>query len=203
LKKNEYVELEENIWFQLKELGLAPGLSLYYQGIKVTKTRGFDGFNLAAKWRRNYGQNRSKEPWFILTNLPSLSEAISAYTRRMGIEEMFRDFKGGGYNLEETRVNNSRLISIILLICLAYSCATFNGEKIKSKGVAKYVSRPTETKRTYRRHSSFSIGNSGQNWLESMAFFQDVVQKLLSFSPHKLPYYLKGMRAVALIQSVL
>lgn len=203
LKKNEYIELEENIWFQLQELGLAPGISLYYQGIKVTKTRGFAGFNLAAKWRRNYGPNKSKEPWFILTNLPSLSEAISAYTQRMGIEEMFRDFKGGGYNLEETRVNNSRLMSIILLICLAYSCATFNGEKIKSKGVAKYVTRPTETKRSYRRHSSFFIGNSGQNWLEEMAFFQDVVQELVSFSPHKLPYYLKGMRAATLIQSVL
>ena len=136
-----------------------------------------------------------------------IEEAISAV---MGvspmsdcIKTMFRDLKGGGYNLESTRVNNYRLISIILLICLAYSCATFNGEKIKSKGVAKYVTRPTETKRTYRRHSSFSIAKEGQNYLESMAFFQDVFQKLLSFSPHKLPYYLKGMRAVILIQSTL
>ena len=38
LKKNEYVELEEQIWFQLSDLGLAPGMSFYYQGIKVTKT---------------------------------------------------------------------------------------------------------------------------------------------------------------------
>ena len=38
LKKNEYVELEEEIWFQLSDLGLAPGMSLYYQGVKVTKT---------------------------------------------------------------------------------------------------------------------------------------------------------------------
>ncbi len=51
LKKNEYVELEEHIWFQLSDLGLTPGMSLYYQGIKVTKTKGFSGFNLAAKWK--------------------------------------------------------------------------------------------------------------------------------------------------------
>ena len=38
LKKNEYVELEESIWFQLSDLGLAPGMSVYYQGVKVTKT---------------------------------------------------------------------------------------------------------------------------------------------------------------------
>lgn len=203
LKKNEYVELEEHIWFQLSELGFTPGMSIYYQGVKVTKTKGFGGFNLAAKWKRKYGGKYGKETWFILTNLNSLSAATSAYARPMGIEEMFRDFKRGGYNLEITRVNNRRLISLILLICLSYSLSTFTGQNIKSKGVAKYVSRPTEQKRSYRRHSSFAIGLHGQNWLDSMAFFQDIVQELLRFSPHKLPNYFKGMRAVSLIQSSL
>jgi hypothetical protein len=31
LKKNEYVELEEQIWFPDRDLGLSPGMSLYYQ----------------------------------------------------------------------------------------------------------------------------------------------------------------------------
>ncbi len=43
----------------------------------------------------------SKEPWFILTNLENMSETIFAYSKRTGIEEMFRDLKLGGYNLEE------------------------------------------------------------------------------------------------------
>jgi hypothetical protein len=62
LKKNEYVELEADIWFQLSDLGLEPGMSCYYQGIKITKTKGFAGFNLAAKWKRNYRGKSSKEP---------------------------------------------------------------------------------------------------------------------------------------------
>lgn len=201
LKKNEYVELEEHIWFQLSDLGLTPGMSCYYQGVRVTKTKGFGGFNLAAKWQRKYRGKCSKETWFILTNLTSLSAATDAYAKRMGIEEMFRDFKGGGYNLEITRVSDRRLISLILLICLSYSSSTFIGKNIKSKGIANYVSRPTEPKRTNRRHSSFTIGLHGQNWLDSIVFFRDVVQELLGFSTHKLPYYLKGMRAVSLIQS--
>jgi hypothetical protein len=201
LKKNEYVELEDQIWFQLSDLGLTPGMSLYYQGVKVTKIKGFGGFNLAAKWKRNYQGRASKETWFIVTNLNSLSTATNAYAKRMGIEEMFRDFKGGGYNLEITRVNDRRLISLVLLICLSYSLSTFIGQNVKSKGVAKYVSRPTEQGRNYSRHSSFSIGLHGQNWVDSMAFFQDVVRELIRFSTHKLPYYLKGMRAVSLIQS--
>lgn len=88
----------------------------------------------------------------------------------MGIEEMFRDFKLGGYNLEVTRVTDHRLVAVILLICLSYSFSTFAGESIKSKGIAKYVTRPTEPQRKYRRHSSFSIGLHGQNWLDSITF---------------------------------
>lgn len=203
LKKNEYVELEEQIWFQLSDLGLTPGMSCYYQGVRVTKTKGFGGFNLAAKWRRNYRGKYSQETWFILTNLNSLSAATDSYAKRMGIEEMFRDFKRGGYNLEITRVGDRRLISLVLLICLSYSLSTFVGQNIKSKGIAKYVSRPTKSERRTLRHSSFSIGLNGQNWLDSIVFFQDVVQELLHFSAHKLPYYLKGMRAVSLVQSTL
>ena len=86
LKKNEYVELEEQIWFQLSDLGLEPGMSCYYQGIRVTKTKGFSRFNLAAKYKRNYRGKSSKEPWYILTNLDNLSTAIDAYAQRMGNE---------------------------------------------------------------------------------------------------------------------
>jgi len=38
------------------------------------------------------------EGWFILTNF-DLPTAIKAYRKRFDIEEMFRDFKSGGYNL--------------------------------------------------------------------------------------------------------
>jgi hypothetical protein len=41
-----------------------------------------------------------KDAWFILTDLGSLPVALSAYKQRMGIEEMFPDYKTGGYNLE-------------------------------------------------------------------------------------------------------
>ena len=201
LKKNEYVELEPHIWFQLKELGLEPGMSLYYQDIKVTKTKGFGDLNLAAKRKRNYRDYSTTDPWYLLTNLPSLSAASDAYAKRMGIEEMFRDFKSGGYNLEATRVNNQRLIALILLISFAYTLATFAGENIKKKGVASYVTRPSSNQRAYPRHSSFSIGLHGICWVNAMSFLPELIQELLRFSRHKLTYHLKGMRAMSLIQS--
>ena len=93
LKKSNYIEVEKEMWMRLKELGLSPGMSLFYQGVKVTKTRGFIGSNIVAKWKRKYRGIETKEAWFIISNLTSIDEIIDAYKKRFCIEEMFRDFK--------------------------------------------------------------------------------------------------------------
>jgi hypothetical protein len=108
LRKNHFIEIEPEIWLALKELGLTPGMSFYLRGIKVTKTKQIKGFDLASKWVRKYGNFTAEEGWFILTNLGSLEAAIVAYKKRFGIEEMFRDFKTGGYN----NVKGQRLTSL-------------------------------------------------------------------------------------------
>ena len=78
-----------------------------------------------------------KDAWFILTDLGSLQAAIDAYKQRMGIEEMFRDCKTVGYDLEGTSLKGNRLINIILLMTLAYSLAIFEGTELRKKQVGK------------------------------------------------------------------
>ena len=73
----------------MDELGIIPGNSLYFQGIKVRKTKPIPGFDVACKWKRNYQGWTVDEAWFILTNLGSLPDASAADKQRMGIEEMF------------------------------------------------------------------------------------------------------------------
>jgi hypothetical protein len=92
LKKDEYVEREKDIWLRLKDLELETGMSLYLQGVKITKTKGFGSINLVGKWKRKYRGWTAEEGWFILTNLDSLESALLTYQKRFGIEEMFRDF---------------------------------------------------------------------------------------------------------------
>ena len=144
LKKNEYIELEKGNWVQLAALGLRPGISLYIEGVGLTKQKGFKQYNLAAKWKKKYHGWAPKEGWFIFTNLESLDIALQAYQKRFGIEEMFRDLKSGGYNLEGTNLSDPRLKAIILLITLAYTSATFGGKIIKHMGIQKYVGRVQE-----------------------------------------------------------
>jgi len=65
----------------------------------------------------------------------SLESAILSYKKRFGIEEMFRDFKSGGYKLEGTNVTGERLVVMVLLIAIAYTTATMQGRKIKLMGI--------------------------------------------------------------------
>lgn len=201
LRRNEYIEIAPDIWHQLQELGVTPGFSIYLEGVKLTKTKGLEQANIAAKWKRNYRGKSTEEAWFILTNFRDLKQALSAYQKRFGIEEMFRDYKSGGYNLESTGLNDERLIALIILITLAYTSSIMSGEKIKKKGVVKYVGRVKEKRRAQRRHSSFYIGLHGYAWVESLDLFSEQTAKLMSLSPHKLPYYQRGRRAETLIQS--
>ncbi len=201
LKKSSYIEVEAEIWVTLKNLGLAPGMSVFYQGVKVTKTRGFTGSNVVVKWKKRYRGLDTEEAWFIITNLKSLDETIEAYKKRFGIEEMFRDFKKGGYDLERTKLTGHRLTSLILLITLAYSMATFSGKIIKDKGLAKYVGRVRKNKKMQRRHSNFYIGLYGKDWVDSYDLFAVESQALIQLSPEKCSYYQQGRRAISKIKS--
>jgi len=70
-----------------------------------------------------------------MTNLPDLESAILSY-KRFGIEEMFRDFKSGGYKLEGTNVTGERLVVMVLLIAIAYNCHNA-GKKNQANGDTK------------------------------------------------------------------
>jgi hypothetical protein len=123
----------------LKEVGLIPGISIYFAEVKVRKTQPIEGFEVACKWKRKYRVVSAKEGWFILTNLGSLASAIAAYQKRMGIEEMFLDYKSGGYYLEGTDLRGQRLMVLMLLIALAYSSAIVQGTTLKMKEIKKYI----------------------------------------------------------------
>lgn len=203
LKRSEYVEVEEQVWVELRALGLKPGTQLFLNGVCITKQKGFGKLNLAAKWQLQKDGWSPEEGWFLVTSFNTVAEAVTSYRLRFDIEEMFRDWKGGGYNLEGTGVTGSRLLPFVVVLTLAYSSATLQGNRIQRKGVSKYIGRVKEPARTVRRHSLFYIGLSGQSWLNFQGYCADEVTELMRLNPNKRKYYLKGLRAIELIHSAL
>jgi hypothetical protein len=203
LKKNHCLATENSIWQRLDQLGVVPGTSLYFQGVKVRKSQPVCGFNIACKWKRNYQGWTVKEAWFILTDLGSLPAAITAYKQRRGIEEMFGDYKTGGYNLEGTSLTGDRLIKMILLMTLAYSSAVFQGTKIQKMQVQKYISRPKEPRKRYQRRSTLGVGLNGEKWVNYLEQYSEFVQELMNLNRNKRRFYQQGIRAATLIHSTL
>ena len=178
-------------------------MAFYLNGVRVTKQKGFAKFNVVCKWKRKYWGWVPDEGWFILTNLPDLESAILAYKKRFRIEEMFRDFKKGGYNLEGTNVTGERLVVIVLLIAISYTTATMQGRNIKRMGIQKYIGRVKEAKQTERRHSSFYIGLYGRTWVNFIDECIGTVGELMKLTRNKWKYYQKGLRAMELVMSTL
>jgi len=203
LKQGRYIRTEQEEYKRLDSLGLLPGMSCYLQDVKVTKQLGFGQFDIACKWQGKCRQKYTKEPWYILTNLGTLSTAIKAYQSRSGIEAMFKDCKTGGYNLEDSHASEQRLISLVLIIAIAYTCAILQGKQIKSQGVQQYVCRLKETHRSYQRHSSFWVGLYGELWLDIFLSCTKDVCELMKLKPNKSLNFHRGLKAASLIQSCL
>jgi hypothetical protein len=136
-----------------------------------------------------------------LTDLGSLPVAIAAYKQRMGIEEMFRDCKSGGDNLEGSGLRGDRLIKMILLMAILYTAAIFQGTEIQKKQVQKYVSRQKDQRPKYPRRSIFGSGQDGEKWVNYLDRYELEVQELMKLTRNKRRFYQQGLRAATLIRS--
>lgn len=201
-KKTTNVAEDKQLYRAMKTLGLAPGTSLFLNEVKITKVGGFGEFNLACKWKKTYRGFTTKEPWFILTNLGNIEEAITSYQKRFGIEEMFRDLKSGGYNLEGTNLGKERLSRLLIIVAIAHTSAILQGEEVKKKGIQKYLVRPKSKRTSKRRHSSFYVGQHLHLWVGLQQIYEEIIQELMQISRHRSRNYVVGKRAIELAISV-
>lgn len=100
----------------MKPIGFQPGETQFLQNISGNKEYQLPSFNLLVRWKRKSRGKQQGQPWYLLTSLPTLKQTLAVYPARWGIEAMFKDCKTGGDHLEQTRVNSTRLLSLVLLI---------------------------------------------------------------------------------------
>ena len=70
----------------LKSKEFKPGQSEFYTQLLCNKEDDIGPMNLAVYWKRKYRGKGPKEPWYLLTNLPTLKQALTIYRARWGIE---------------------------------------------------------------------------------------------------------------------
>ncbi|GAP94313.1 IS4 family transposase [Leptolyngbya sp. NIES-2104] len=203
LPKSTTVKPDDSSRFtRLDDLPQTPGITEQYLQIQVTQNRGFGKHNLVLRQKRAYRQS-SSDAWYLLTNLVDAEQTLNAYATRFSIEPLFKDYKSGGYHLEDCHADFGRFTALLVLIAIAYSISTLQGRRIRKKQVQRYVARVTEPKRTTKRHSAFWIGLYGKLWIEPLNLWSTLAGQLMALKPQKRLFFQRGLNAISLIQSAL
>ncbi|MEM9213282.1 MAG: IS4 family transposase [Cyanobacteria bacterium P01_F01_bin.150] len=202
-KCNTKILEEAEVYQELRDYGLQPGTKLFLNDRQVTKQKEFGTYNVACKWKRSYRGFKTKEAWFILTNLTDIDEAIKCYQHRFSIEEMFRDLKSGGYSLEGSKLDPEYISKLLIVISIAYTSAMLQDKALKRMGIQKYIARPETSSRLERRHSAFYIGQHQYHWLMPTQMCEKIVDELLQINRRWVEFYKKGKRAMELAMNKL
>jgi len=149
--KPHYLMREEKAsnWCSIKALvALTIGQTRWFPAVNYTQAHSV-GTNLVAIWAVG-----EKEPWYLVTNLETGQEAIRAYKKRMGIEEMFGDFKKNGFDLETSRLRHfMRLSRLTTCVAMLYVFVVAFGAEAVKRGHRQLVDRKKK-----RQLSIFRIG---------------------------------------------
>ncbi|SHI07411.1 transposase [Clostridium grantii] len=106
----------------------------------------------------------AEDTWFIANNLEK-PLAIREYKKRFDIEEMFKDFKAGGFNLEDTWTNNIQYAKILYLcICIAYCWMITLGTSCTKDKKNKIIGATKTIKG--KKVRIYSLFRSGVKWFK-------------------------------------
>jgi hypothetical protein len=108
--------------------------------------------------------SESEDIWYLIHNFKSRN-AVTEYKKRFTIEEMFRDFKKGGFNLESTWSKDLTYAkNLYLAVCIAYTWVIALGKLCTKQkkntllGSVKYIKN--------KRVRIYSIFRTGLKWLK-------------------------------------
>jgi hypothetical protein len=196
LKKSTYVRLNSDELVSLNQLASHPGVSIFLQGVNISTTNHKFPFNVAVHYPKEHHGMPVEEGWFILTTYPKLTDAVQTYATRFQLEEMFRDYKMYGFNLELTQLNGSRFDAWFLLLTLVYSAIAFTGICV-TEAEGKYLVRTDNTKRSSSRYSIVSLGKVALFFQFDWGFVSTLISQYIKINRHKIDCYVRGLKFCA------
>jgi len=152
--------IDQNLWvfpsrrraFKVNGGGLHRGEFRCFGQVQVTQQR-FGWVELIGYWEAT-----EDEPWYLISDLKLGRDAVVIYRHRFWIEEMFRDFKSHGWDLETSGLQiPGRFERLLLVIALAYVWLVRVGVLVVKRGWRHWVDR--------RARRTLSYFRLGWNWL--------------------------------------
>ena len=136
-------------WLPLKQIPLEPGEETLLEQVLFTHSHQVGPINILAVWHE-----KEQRHWFFVTSFSEYKTAQKWYRKRFTIETLFSDFKGRGYNLNQTRLwIPERVSRLILAASIAYVFTVFLGVESILSGVYQQLVRSDDY-----YHSLFQLG---------------------------------------------
>jgi len=172
LRCNTWVVLKDGTKCQLRDLPLKKGQRLFLQDVHLTEEE-YGPVNLACSWDES---DEDDDPWYIATDEEASNHTLLDYSRRMWIDETFRDLKEQGFHLDKSHLPfPDRLSRLILVIVLCYIWLMQLGTWVVKVGWRRLIDCAKER--------SLSYFQLGLRWLERLSVFN----RRLSLSFHFYP----------------
>ena len=115
----------------LRKYPLKPNRPVWFKKISYRNDGHVTGLNLVGVVAPDDDQEGETDPWWLLTNFPTLESAISRYESRFQIEEWFKDLK------HRLRLSNQqtkcikRVRRLTFIACISYGLLLLTGKMAK------------------------------------------------------------------------
>jgi hypothetical protein len=146
---NTKVRLPDGQWRFLRDFPIQTGQSHIVGTVWLAKSNPVGPVWLLLHWAKG-----EDEPWFLVSDRPVERAAgcISAYKRRMWIEEMFGDMKRNGFDLESTHLREAKRIERLMLgVCIAFVWLITLGSWVVKNGHRHLIDVKSRRDKSYFR----------------------------------------------------
>lgn len=157
-------------WTKLNQFDLQPGQSRLLGWVRLTQTHNAGWFWLLLHWAEG-----EDEPWYLVSDRQGYRDLLRFYRTRMWIEEMYGDWKGHGFDLEATHLDDpDRLTRLVLAVCITFVWLITLGSYVVKRGWRKIVDVKSRRDKSYFR--------IGWDWVERARRLGDPLP--LHFKPY-------------------
>ena len=184
LPANTWVNQPDGSAQRIDQLAIPQGQRRFYPQVTLTQKATLTG-SLCVGWTQPTRQQPAE--WIaVISDQPAGPARLRTYSKRMHIEQSFKEDKSGGFDLDHTRLlNPQRLERLLLAVALATLWAHELGEHVLRGGPARRHIIDAGSRR------ELSVFQLGLRWLK----------RCLALQLHRLPVF-KGRLAPTGIRTV-
>ncbi len=134
---------QEGLWRALSEIPLGPGEDLFLRHVRCIQDSPLPVQLACRRLPVGKANDPDDDTWYLATDVDDFKQAVSWYTLRFQIEEMFRDLKSR-LHMDEHRLGTEEGVAkMMLIVALAYLIVLEDGTQWRSRVTLERIQKTT------------------------------------------------------------